>query len=177
MNFFGQDATAAKLAIMEDQVKDLQESRGTLTEQLTYAQQTAKEIHDIKLRVTDDNSPSCIGNDTSKSKSVSVESVVAKEFASFREEEERRPNLIIHNLPESADASKEVSNENDKTSFLDTAKTCRVAFSPKDVVKLTRLGRKSDEKPRPKLVDENKKDRSIQKSSYVHFRTEERKEC
>ena len=78
----------------------------------------------------------------------------------IKDQESRKPNLIIHNIPESDAEGLERVNH-DKEKALEVANVCNVTWKNEDVVNAVRLGRKKmDGKPRPlliKLVNEEKK--------------------
>ena len=89
-------------------------------------------------------------------------------MATYKDEEERRANIIIFNLPESNNELKAEAQQEDQDKFFDITKICEVPFSPKDVVDTFRLGKKYDtaEKSRPvlvKLAEEEKKKQLFKK--------------
>jgi hypothetical protein len=69
------------------------------------------------------------------------------------DKENRRNNIILYNVPESADGNVESKYKEDKLFFLQLMKALSTGVDEEDIKKMLRLGRKDDTgKPRPLLV-------------------------
>ena len=77
---------------------------------------------------------------------------VRDEFKKLRQEEERRLNLLIHNLPEPKLEGDEEDKVSDTKAFLEITKICEIPFNPSHVLSCKRIGIKSEDKTRPVLI-------------------------
>lgn len=79
----------------------------------------------------------------------------------IKDQESRRQNIILHNIPESNadDGSERVKH--DKEQARELAKICKESWKKDDILSAIRLGKKqNDNKPRPlliKMINEDKK--------------------
>ena len=182
LKLFEQDTTAANLATMKDQLKEVQDNIATFElkinpmisadvvavhAQLSQAKEKAKEVELFKAQL-DKDFPALKAAVSGAVEGVKsklnpfARQVVRNEFITYREEEERRANVMVYNLPEADNINKDEARDDDIRGFLDITETCETAFKREDVVKATRLGKKNDDvdKPRPlllRLTDEQKK--------------------
>ena len=106
-----------------------------------------KEIEDIKALVVDENFPLEGGASSDETVTMlrsclTARKIVREQLATCRDEDDRRANVMIFNSPEAKSDSKDYANDEDIQNFLDITKVCEVPFTSKDVMKVTRLGKK-----------------------------------
>lgn len=98
----------------------------------------------------------------------------------MRKEEERRNNLIIHNLQETPDLTLEVVRKQDITTFMKIVNICGVCIQEQDILDCRRLGKISMDKSkhRPVLIklasEEKKRNLFVRLSEWRKFQQENR---
>ena len=145
-----QEALPQRLSYAEAAVTNL---RSTL-------QKTEEEWQTVKSKNTSIDGPPCSDLKKSVRDSVKV----------LKEEELRRRNIIIYNVPEPKTDSAETDKKVDITFFnKEIAEICQVPFVPDDFDDCIRLGARSDEKIRPMLVKLSEAGVSKKKLIFQHL--------
>ena len=83
----------------------------------------------------------------------------------IRDQKSRICNIILHNVSEKQSENEEERNKHDREQIKELGKVCKENIKKEDVVKMTRLGKRNPNKPRPLLVqfkDEEKKNGLMQ---------------
>ncbi len=78
----------------------------------------------------------------------------------IKEQESRKCNIILHNVPEKESVNEDERTKHDREQLKELGKVCKENIKKEDVVKMIRLGKRSPNKARPLLVefrDEEKK--------------------
>ena len=96
------------------------------------------------------------GASCSKSPEEQAEEVIKE----IKDQEERKPNILVFNVPESNSSDSADSTKHDKEEVKQLAKQCKVPISKDEMISARRLGKKGSN-PRPLLIqfanDEKKK--------------------
>ena len=159
-----------------DQMEDGMRKMGDKVEQIEQIEKEKKEVEEkanttdqvISASYREQDFPTMKDtwgiHDPNVGATVQAKRLVRQQMESVRQEDERRPNVMVYNLPEAKSNIKEEVRLSDTNYFVDITKICGVAFTSKDVKEVIRLGKKPEQgnAPRPLLVKladvEKKKD-------------------
>ena len=124
----------------------------TLPERLTYAETTVKNLQST-VKKTEEEWHTVKTKTASTTEPADITRTVRDSVKVIKEEELRRRNILIYNVPEPKTETADTDKRADITFFnREIAEICEVPFVPEDIDDCIRLGARTDDKKRPILV-------------------------
>ncbi len=106
------------------------------------------------------------GASCSKSSEEHTEEVIKE----IKEQDERKRNIVLFNLPESTTGDINDKAKHDKEEMKQLAKQCKVQISKDEMTRAVRLGKKQGDKPRPLLIELSKSSEDKKKMLFKNLR-------
>ena len=152
---------ADKMKEIDNKLKDIESKRSEVD--------VVKIRQEIEEKIQEKIPPNMQQQD---SPNTQMKKTLATVTAELRDREDRKKNLVLHNVPEPDTNVKEERNKEDKEFFNNLCKNTLGVNLPQDsIVRTTRFGEKNKEKPRPlwiSLRTEDLKKRVFSKLAKLH---------